>query len=119
MSKSKIDLAEIRDIVKVRCGAYCEKCGKPLGGSWALHHRKLRSRGGKDTCSNFVALHHECHNMGTDSVHMNPSASNQAGLMVATWQDPEETPLILPSGAIVLLTDDGSYRYLEGNQNGW
>lgn len=109
----------MRDMVKVRCGGYCEKCGKPLGESWALHHRKLRSRGGKDACSNFVALHHECHNMGTDSVHLNPSESNRLGLMVATWQDSEEIPLILPSGAIVLLTDDGSYRYLEGNQNGW
>jgi hypothetical protein len=39
--------------------------------------------------------------------------------MVATWQDSEDTPLILPSGAIVLLTDDGSYRYLEGKADGW
>lgn len=106
-------------MVKVRSGGYCEKCGRPLTESWALHHRKLRSRGGKDTASNLVALHHECHNTGTDSVHLNPSASNQAGLMVATWQDSEEVPLILPSGAIVLLTDDGSYRYLEGKPNGW
>lgn len=87
--------------------------------SWAIHHRKLRSRGGQDTYSNLVALHHECHNTGTDSVHLNPSASNRAGLMVATWQDSNEVPLILPSGAIVLLTDDGSYHYLEGKENGW
>jgi hypothetical protein len=109
----------MREMVRVRCGGYCEKCGKPLTETWALHHRKLRSRGGKDTVSNLVALHHECHNTGTDSVHLNPSASNQAGLMVATWQDSEDTPLILPSGAIVLLTDDGSYRYLEGKADGW
>lgn len=106
-------------MVRSRSGGYCEKCGKPLEESWALHHRKLKSRGGKDTCSNFVALHHKCHNTGTDSVHLNPSTSEKSGLIVASWQEPEEVPLILPSGAIVLLNDNGSYHYLEGNQNGW
>ena len=109
----------MREVVKNRCLAYCEKCGKPLGESWALHHRKLRSRGGKDTYSNFVALHHECHNTGTDSVHGNPYKSEQVGLMVGSWQDPNDVPLTLPSGDIVLLTDDGSYRYLERKTNGW
>ena len=119
MNKTKTNLAEMREVVKNRCFAYCEKCGKPLNESWALHHRKLRSRGGKDTYSNFVALHHECHNTGTDSVHSNPSKSEQAGLMVGSWQEPSDVPLTLPSGDIVLLTDDGSYRYLERKANGW
>lgn len=119
MSKTKTDFTEMREMVKGRCLGYCEKCGKPLGESWALHHRKLRSRGGQDTYSNFVALHHECHNTGTDSVHCNPKKSEQTGLMVGSWQDPSDVPLTLPSGDIVLLTDDGSYRYLERKENGW
>lgn len=110
---------EFRETVLKRCNGYCEKCGKPLDESWALHHRKLRSRGGEDAVSNFVALHHDCHNMGTDSVHFNPRKSEEAGLMVASWQNPNDVPLILPSGDTVLLQDDGSYRYLERKENGW
>lgn len=116
---SKGDFSELREIVKSRSGGYCEKCGKPLGESWALHHRKLRSRGGKDTLTNFVALHHQCHNLGTNSVHFNPRTAEQLGLMVPSWQDPKDAPLTLPSGAIVLLNDDGSYRYLERKEDGW
>jgi len=112
-------LQEAREVVKSRAGGYCEKCGKRLGDSWALHHRKLRSRGGKDEYANFVALHHECHNTGTQSVHLNPSESERLGLIVGSWQRPSDIPLTLPSGDIVLLTDDGSYRYLERKENGW
>jgi hypothetical protein len=115
----KKGFTQYRETVLKRCGGYCEKCGSPLGETWALHHRKLRSRGGEDCVTNFVALHHECHNMGTDSVHFNPRKAENAGLMVASWQSPNDVPLTLPSGDIVLLTDDGSYRYLERKENGW
>jgi len=116
---SKTDFLELREVVKSRSSGYCEKCGKPLGESWALHHRKLRSRGGEDSLTNFVALHHECHNLGNGSVHSNPKLAEQLGLMVPSWQDPKDAPLTLPSGDIVLLNDDGSYRYLERKENGW
>lgn len=111
--------AELRDIVYARCKGYCEKCGKSLPESWALHHRKLRSRGGKDEVSNFVALHHECHNLGTDSVHFNPANSRDYGLMVGSWQEPSECPLTLPDGSIVILNNEGTYTYLERKANGW
>lgn len=119
MNKPKADLSELREIVKSRSGHLCEKCGQRLKETWALHHRKLKSRGGKDICSNFVALHHECHNMGTDSVHLNPEKAEQSGLMVPSWREPSDVPLTLPSGDIVLLNDDGSYRYLERKTDGW
>jgi hypothetical protein len=73
----KIDL---REKVLERCQGLCEKCGRSLPESWALHHRKLRSQGGKDVVQNFLALHHACHNMGTDAVHMNPANSIKNGL---------------------------------------
>lgn len=112
-------LNDLRSLVILRCGNQCEKCGLALPESWALHHRKLRSRGGEDEISNVVALHHACHNLGTDSVHANPTQSDDNGLMVGSWQSPKEKPVILPSGGIVILNDEGTYTYLEGKPNGW
>jgi hypothetical protein len=112
------ELTKMREIVFARCKGYCEKCGKPLPEGWALHHRKLKSRGGKDEVSNFVALHHECHNLGTDSVHSNPCWADQLGLMVGSWQDPWECPLTLPDGTIVILDNEGNYKQLGKANNG-
>jgi len=116
MSKA---FAELREIVYARCRGYCEKCGKALPESWALHHRKLRSRGGLDEVPNLVALHHECHNLGTDSVHLNPANSQDYGFMVGSWQNPVECPITLSCGSIVILNDEGTYTYLERKANGW
>ena len=108
----KTDWAELREIVYSRCRGYCEKCGNPLPDTWALHHRKLKSRGGQDEIANLIALHHECHNLGTDSVHLNPRVAEHMGYMVGSWQDPTECPLTLPDGTIVILNPEGSYHYL-------
>jgi hypothetical protein len=113
------ELNKMRDIVYARCKGYCEKCGNALPESWALHHRKLKSRGGKDEVCNLVALHHGCHNLDTDSVHGNPCWADQIGLMVGSWQDPNECPLTLPDGSIVILNNEGNYHYLERKGNGW
>lgn len=106
-------MSQLREIVYARCKGYCEKCGTSLKPSWALHHRKLKSRGGKDEVSNFVALHHECHNLGTFSVHLNPEKAEQKGLMLGSWQNPTECPLMLPDGSYVILDNEGNYNYLE------
>jgi hypothetical protein len=111
-------LDSLREMVYARCVGYCEKCGGRLPESWALHHRQLKSRGGKDVVENLVALHHGCHNLDTDSVHFNPSHAQDKGLMVGSWQDPSECPLTLPSGSIVMLTTEGTYKYLERIGNG-
>ena len=112
------NFSELREIVYTRCKGYCEKCGSRLPESWALHHRKLRSRGGKDEVANFAALHHECHNLGTDSVHLNPAKASDSGHMVGSWQNPAECPLTLPDGSIVILTTEGTYKYLERKTDG-
>lgn len=114
---NKLDFA--RALVYARCKGYCEKCGRQLPDSWALHHRKLRSRGGKDEVCNFVALHHSCHNMATDSVHFNPTDAQNKGLMVASWENPLACPLTLPDGSIVTLTEKGTYNFLERKSDGW
>ena len=104
-------------IVQKRAGDYCEACGGAADESMALHHRKLKSRGGKDTASNLISVHHKCHNLGTKSIHLNPEWAERNGYMVASWQEPEETPMILPDGTFTLLLDDGTIKKL-GERNG-
>jgi len=96
-----------------RCKGMCEFCGGDLPESWAAHHRKLRSQGGKDTLDNIVALHHECHNLGTKSVHLNPKKSYENGFMVHSWETPHETPLNLIHRMWVTLTPEGEYEGVE------
>jgi hypothetical protein len=108
----------LRGLVYARSKGYCEKCGGQLPFSWALHHRKLKSRGGKDEVENLVALHHECHNLATDSVHNNPNKATEVGLMVSSWSNPAECPVTLPDGSSVILTALGTYKYLTGKE-GW
>jgi len=96
-----------------RCKGMCEYCGGDLPESWAAHHRKLRSQGGTNNIENAVALHHECHNLGTNSVHLNPKKSYANGFMVHSWEEPHTTPLNLIHRMWVLLTPEGEY---EGTQ---
>jgi hypothetical protein len=99
-------------IVEERAGGYCEVCGHPALPSMALHHRKLRSRGGQDTPSNLIRIHHGCHNLRSDSIHHNPEGASQKGWMVGSWQEPHLTPFTRADGSIVLLLNDGSVSIL-------
>lgn len=112
------NLDVLRGLVYARSVGYCEKCGRQLGESWALHHRKLKSRGGKDEITNLLALHHECHNLATDSVHLNPAEATEKGFMVSTYADPAECPVTLANGSTVILTPLGTYKYLT-RKEGW
>ena len=95
-------------IVEERAGNYCESCGGRAQESMALHHRKLKSRGGQDTPANLIRVHHSCHNLGTDSIHAKPSWATDKGFMVSSWNEPEQTPMVYPDGRIVLLDNDGN-----------
>lgn len=99
-------------IVEERAGNYCEVCGGAALPSMALHHRKLRSRGGQDTPSNIIRIHHGCHNLRSDSIHHNPEKASQKGWMVGSWQEPHLVPFTRPDGSVVLLQDDGSISIL-------
>jgi HNH endonuclease len=99
---------EIVELVDARAGNYCETCGMPALESMALHHRKLRSRGGKDTASNLIKIHHSCHNLSSDSIHANPSKATEKGWMVSSWANPETEPFLKPDGSWVLLKLDGT-----------
>jgi hypothetical protein len=112
------ELTRIREQMWKRCGGYCERCGIPLTDNWAMHHRKLRSRGGKNDLSNLVAVHHECHNLGTNSIHLNPAQATEDGFMVASWEHPADIPILYAGRDRVLLSDDGSVRHF-GEKASW
>jgi hypothetical protein len=104
----------IRERVWERSKGYCEMCGIPMDKQdFALHHRKLKSRGGKDTMSNLIALHHGCHNTRTDSIHLNPKWATEHGFMVSSWSDPENVALCPPNGSRIILLNDGSIKLLQ------
>jgi hypothetical protein len=105
MTRTRIK-KDIVELVLQRANGYCEMCGKVLN-DYALHHRKLKSRGGKDSVSNLMVLHHECHNMGTYSVHMTPGASTKAGYMVRSCAEPEDVPVMQPDGTFVIFKENG------------
>ena len=105
---------KIVEIVHQRANGYCEVCGQTLYDG-ALHHRKLKSRGGKDTPSNLIFIHHGCHNLNTDSIHLNPAKAEENGWMVGSWQEPEEVPMVYANGSIVLLKQDGKIQLLEAS----
>ena len=99
---------EIVRLVEERAGNYCETCGNPALESMALHHRKLKSRGGKDSVSNLIRVHHHCHNLGTNSIHSQPSLATDKGWMVSSWANPETEPFLRWDGEWILLKNDGS-----------
>ena len=108
---------KVVEIVHRRAAGYCEVCGRVAESTMALHHRKLKSRGGKDTVSNLIWIHHGCHNLNTDSIHNHPEKSQQLGHMVGSWQEPEDVPFTLSDGTYALLINDGSLLRL-GERNG-
>jgi len=98
----------LRALVFERSEGYCEFCCGSLPDSWAIHHRQLRSQGGKDVPENLVAVHHECHNLATGSIHLNPSMAKDRGYIVPSWDDPEQVPICPQDGIKVRLFNNGT-----------
>ena len=103
--------------VLARANGWCEKCGGYLNDNYALHHRRLRSQGGGDCPENILVVHHECHNLGTNSIHLNPKEAKIKGWICPSWADPSEYPVHLPDGSIVRFTHEGNYKQIR-NENG-
>ena len=103
--------AGLRDLLWLRCGGWCEKCGLSLDQNTAdFHHRKLRSQGGQDTAENGILVHHRCHIQHKNSIHDNPKKSVEMGWIVPSWEKPEVCRLTLPNGESVRLTHEGTYE---------
>lgn len=68
----------------------CQGCGEPMDQmDWHCHHRLLRSRGGKHTWRNLVALHPACH----EWVHAHPEIATSLGFILPTGADPDQAPM--------------------------
>lgn len=86
MKAKPIPLA-IRRAVHERSGGMCEcQCGRP---AVHIHHRKLRSQGGKHEMDNLLDLARECH----DAAHANPERGYALGLLVPSWASPSCVPV--------------------------
>ena len=118
MKMKKMINAKIVALVEQRAQGYCEVCGNPEQEAMALHHRKLKSRGGKDSVSNLIRVHHFCHNMSKYSIHDNPDWAEDKGFMVPSWREPHEFPMHTPDGRIVLLQNEGTIITLQEGTHG-
>ena len=80
--------ATVRKAVRARSGGICEcGCGRP---AQHVHHRKLRSQGGRHELPNLLHLSHACH----AAAHGNPERSYALGLIVHGWADPADVPVV-------------------------
>jgi hypothetical protein len=99
---------KLRQQLATRAQGWCEKCGGWTGDTFAAHHRKLKSQGGKDHIQNLVALCHPCHNLGTHAIHLNPKQAVAGGWIVPVWADPAHTPICPDDGTTLELKENGT-----------
>lgn len=77
-----------------RDGGKCALCGAAVPVTdFDLHHRQLRSRRGRDTHSNALTTHHDCHM----AVHEYPQWALENGFMVPSWAESIDWPVHLPN----------------------
>jgi hypothetical protein len=79
----------VAEAVTTRAAGACEACRFALGEKGHLHHRKLRSQGGKHTVENLIHVHDRCH----VEIHARPELAYSLGLMVRSWLDPADVPV--------------------------
>lgn len=85
----------VADAVHARADGHCEACTLPLPSEGGVfHHRKLRSRGGRDEADNLMEVHPACHNGHTNSIHARPARSIRLGHMVPSWAEPGEVEVV-------------------------
>ena len=93
------------DLVEARSGGVCEGCGRAP--ATEKHHRKYRSRGGKDTVDNLLHLcgwgnHTGCHGIA------HTAHGHQLGWAVNSWADPFMEPYTDSMGREWWLNADGT-----------
>lgn len=110
-------MSTLRRRIYERANGVCELSGRPLPGGldgpWEAHHRRPKGMGGTsrpntDTVGNLLALHPRVHNMAPDSVHLMPERARASGWLVSKHEDdPASIPVILWTGHVVLLGEEG------------
>lgn len=90
--------AKVARAIETRSGGVCEGCGQAP--AMEKHHRKFKSRGGKDTADNGLDLcgwgnHTGCHG----KAH---SSDPPKGWSVHSWEEPSAIPVELHDGVFLL-----------------
>lgn len=80
--------AGVVSAVKRRSNGICEACAD--GRAEHIHHRKLRSQGGKHLVDNLLHACSECHR----TIHDNPAESYDRGLLVHSWDEPDSVDVV-------------------------
>jgi 5-methylcytosine-specific restriction endonuclease McrA len=98
------DWKRLRVQVFTRDGGACTCCGLGLGDDWECHHRRYRSRGGKNELANLIALCPACHR----SAHRDETAlATGYGWVVSQFgPDPADVPVRYADGSVRLLTNE-------------
>lgn len=105
----KLTAAQVRVVIWDRQGGTCAACGMGmLAEQMHAHHRMRRRDLGWCPC-NVIGLHPSCHVIAPEAVHQRPAWAREHGLIVPTWGDPRQTPVLLsyPWRAWCLLSCDG------------
>lgn len=79
--------ASVRRAVRERSGGICEACGTDRAEH--VHHRKLRSQGGRHEPANLLHVSHACH----AEIHATPKRAYGLGLLVRRADDPASVPV--------------------------
>lgn len=96
---------EIAQIVVDRADGMCEIMSRETGCNGRaeqLHHRQLRSQGGKHDVENMIHICEPCHHWA----HMHPAVAYTKGWIVKSTKNPSSVP-IERRGKLVLLTEHG------------
>lgn len=81
---------DLRRAVYAREAGHCLLCAVRLAwDDWECHHRRLKSRQGRNELVNLVAVCHRCHGR----IHREPTWSTARGLMVPSWAEPAIVPV--------------------------
>lgn len=105
---------DVQDLCRLRDGGRCCRCRvSVLNVPAHLHHRLMRSRGGKHTPANLVTLCAPCHR----DVHTGDTIqSEQDGWLLPSRSDPARIPVLAAYLGWRQYLDDGSVTAVAGRR---
>lgn len=99
--------AKVKRLIEARSGGVCEGCGKRP--ATEMHHRKYKSRGGRDEVANALAVCGFGNNAGAGchgEAHSDPERTIH-GWSVNSWDDPATRPVLYRGVWVFLLPGGG------------
>ena len=97
--------ARVARQIEERSGGICEGCGNAP--ATEKHHRKFKSRGGKDTVDNGLDLCGWGNHTGCHGEAHSGAAAVVEGWSVNSWDDPRHRPVLYRGRFVFLLPDGG------------